>query len=1146
MASRVSVGKTAPVPLGQQPATNSLPVVFAEDQPPIPVEEQNQLKSEVALSLLGIPRAEVALGIFADVNTYDVNPSEWAQFPLENTPSDAGGISSGVEHIPDEAGAKLVAPDSSSTDIATSNKSTTVLTSKRFFRYQPGRVSSSTMGVKMNVTEDPYTIDQADAARMKGAPSLKKWGIFDKFDGYYYEIANGGQRNDFRCVRRTQAIIKSQPTGLIDGSSWFGNGDDNKFNTRTNFGVAGVDPVIIRDGLVYTAAAIYDPSLVYSPGDVVSIDTATDPAGKLKEFQPSPGYAVRLATFNGTSYSEVMNTRVHQFPFDQSTTEEIDNTSEDFLNYIRMDAHCNFYTALANLNRKANINLFPADINSLSSAGLYGDLSAGASDHDAILSQNGWDLNPSDQQRNGKVWHLRVNTQGANSLFRITNAQHNACPNIPGTANNTLYPNKGFPTTPQVKGRPGLTDNNGNVTLKEWFNICVPKPYRMVYEWRPVRAMFSGDKLDGIESISRWSDINTAASDSIIGGEDSINRPGEIIETPEGENLTSRSAYNVDFTKVTMWKIEFSWYGAVGAIFLCYVPVSNGEARWVRVHHIRASNQHSVASLGNATLPITYMTHGGVESGLESTDIGNTLVKYGASYYIDGGDKGTVRLLSKSSDFQREVPRGFYDFAATTWARTSGNKLTYSTLSTDSTYQANLPGSVAVGLMGAYLNSDSTAQVKWITQSGNDITLHFSNSSLPASAATGVRLIIPRASRSLLSVRAKDFISNREGVPVRNRLQIYPIKYGAGVTGGQSGELLTLRAVKNPLLIVTNTNTNLGTSVPASGASVVRDPNGETDGQPDSPPTNKFVNTKNSTIPAQVGFATPPTLAVGAYRYGYFLGTANQSLAAQGWTEGSSDPSLFTPILGKLFRTSAGYFFEKYNSFPEDIYIVGLFIPERHLTVSAQGLPAEIILNQYTSDGGAKNSNNTYIGILGSTGSSDQTKWDRLQFETLSPGSTATNITTASTPRLTVWEDITRLSGVRIGQDLALTPIAGTGTEILSYYAGQGGYQFDLESYFAYNKEYLSFPLTDEVDIINFFGHYDISALPIGDISATSIVSGKTYIITSPGNTNFTLIGSNNNNPGTVFTATGAGTGTGFVSLAVPFKVNNALTWEEQ
>ena len=93
------------MPLGQQPAANSLPVVFAEDQQPIPVEEQNKIQSEVALSLLGIPRSEVALGIFADVNTYDINPTEWAQFPIENVATAAGDVTYGVEHVPDEAGA---------------------------------------------------------------------------------------------------------------------------------------------------------------------------------------------------------------------------------------------------------------------------------------------------------------------------------------------------------------------------------------------------------------------------------------------------------------------------------------------------------------------------------------------------------------------------------------------------------------------------------------------------------------------------------------------------------------------------------------------------------------------------------------------------------------------------------------------------------------------------------------------------------------------------------------------------------------------------------------------------------------------------------------------------------------------------------
>src|SRR6056300_995010 len=82
-ASVVNVGRTTPVTPGAQPASKSIPVVVATDQTAIPVVEQNKIQSEVALSLLGIPRSEVALGIFADVNTYDVNPSEWSSVPAE-------------------------------------------------------------------------------------------------------------------------------------------------------------------------------------------------------------------------------------------------------------------------------------------------------------------------------------------------------------------------------------------------------------------------------------------------------------------------------------------------------------------------------------------------------------------------------------------------------------------------------------------------------------------------------------------------------------------------------------------------------------------------------------------------------------------------------------------------------------------------------------------------------------------------------------------------------------------------------------------------------------------------------------------------------------------------------------------------------
>ena len=118
-ASVVVVGRTAPVPPGQQKSEKSVPVVIASDQSTIPVAEQNKVASEVALSLLGIPRSEVALGIFADVNTYDVNPTEWAAEPdLFSTVGVGAGtpypdvtqtMGWGLTHVPEESGALVEA-----------------------------------------------------------------------------------------------------------------------------------------------------------------------------------------------------------------------------------------------------------------------------------------------------------------------------------------------------------------------------------------------------------------------------------------------------------------------------------------------------------------------------------------------------------------------------------------------------------------------------------------------------------------------------------------------------------------------------------------------------------------------------------------------------------------------------------------------------------------------------------------------------------------------------------------------------------------------------------------------------------------------------------------------------------------------------
>lgn len=432
----VTVGRTAPIPPGPQPASASLPVVIASDQEAVPVEVQNQQISEVSLSLLGIPRAEVALGIFADVTTYDVNPSEWS--------SEGGGTTT---HIASESAAKVALGTA-----VTSNFQ--ILGSRRFFRYQPGRVSSATFGIRCGITTD--------------RTDIKKFGAFDKRDGYYIEIQGGGQDSiadrevNLYCVRRTSALESNEPGIRTANAS---DGD---------IGTAGTDLVIVRAGLTYVHAALFDRSL-----------------------------------------------------------------------------------------RAAGNNI------------------------------------------------------GGNS------------------------------------------SSDGTATVAASF-LTVPNDYRYTYEYRVPRKFFSHDRLDGENRTQYYADRTPGKNSftvSIAGTADSPNVTfgnSTAVLNDSGDIATRQSVWSIDLSKVTMFKMEYSWYGAVGGHFLAYVPdaTTAGEARWVRMHHLRASNQLTSPSLGNPTLPLTQLVQKST-SGNE-----NSLYKYGASYYIDGGDKGTVVARSQSNTADRSVSTG--------------------------------------------------------------------------------------------------------------------------------------------------------------------------------------------------------------------------------------------------------------------------------------------------------------------------------------------------------------------------------------------------------------------------------------------------------------------------------------------------------
>jgi hypothetical protein len=107
------------------------------------------------------------------------------------------------------------------------------------------------------------------------------------------------------------------------------------------------------------------------------------------------------------------------------------------------------------------------------------------------------------------------------------------------------------------------------------------------------------------------------------------------------------SGYILSFEDVTMYKIEFSWYGAIGAKFYAYVPVNNGEARWVLMHRLIIENGLGLPILNNPDFKFKYLISTEENKTMEKPVV---LYKYGSSYYVDGGDEGTIRLATTTVD----------------------------------------------------------------------------------------------------------------------------------------------------------------------------------------------------------------------------------------------------------------------------------------------------------------------------------------------------------------------------------------------------------------------------------------------------------------------------------------------------------------
>lgn len=1023
-AAVVVVGRTAPVPPGQQRSEKSIPVVIASDQGVIPVSEQNKVQSEVALSLLGIPRSEVALGIFADVNTYDVNPSEWSSTPeqlsaIPNTDVYTGigqSMKWGLTHIPEESGALIEAPADK----------TAVLTSKRFFRYQPGRVSSATFGVKNTLIDD-------DGSTVQN-PSVRKYGIFDNYDGYYWESRNDGNKDNFCVVRRTQSLIYENTlpfgTGVGEQTQDYGRtnpqdplgarGSESDTNATALLNPAAKpkkfgDLTILRDNLLMTHAAVYDPSLlqdevqvgitsVYS-GNTISI------AGLAK--------TITNATYDINTGLMVITTSVpHGFAEGKYIT----------LSGIGMTCYLNPTTPINYPNRTTGYNVltvgtttsFTVNIGISTVPTFYksGGFAVGLSTGQFVSYSKGTNVGVITGFTDAKIYRISsvgINTTNGVGAIRLNNLDGTALTGlttVTGISSHVII--TPVPFVQPVNGtlisgsRTKYTtikptgmfpymyiDENGNdegyinttlasassATLKtqidavnnyydKWINQNVKKEYWNVYEYRVPRSRFSGDRLDGVTENLLYSD---AVSDK---------RAGQFVTDPAtGEILTDTSTWDIDFTKVTMYKIEFSWYGAVGALFLAYVPVSNGEARWVRVHHLRASNQLKVSSLGNATLPITYLVYGGgnenrfgcantkrLASSFSYGSSSEHIVKYGASYYIDGGDRGTVKLFSYSTPTSQSVYGSKRLFIVNNGGGLSVGStevdLSGATSTTDPYIIVNSGVATSFYVGSRIITSNPLDQNIEVTFANPGNQRLYLNSPLNSSSLSTVT-VIPDRSLPLVGIKCRDFIQSSTGRSVRNRTQVYPTRLSTGSTG-----VVKVDLIKSPIF---------QTSATTSGVLAL----------------SSNTNIGQSGSPTLISVSNLNYLSANTGVYGYF----------RGYFANDTTQKPFA-VLGYLERKTDGYYFYSLNSYSDSVILK-------------------------TTENFLKEENKNPVG------------------DTVS----------ANTTEFT----LSALSSIKIAPQVR-SPIPKTGTVVATIFVPASGEEYDLSPYFDYNKEYLSFPLTDKIE----------------------------------------------------------------------------------
>ena len=212
----ITVGKTTPIPAGQATSANSLPVVVASDQSPIPILDNLSAPSQVRDDLLGIPRVQTPLAIFDDTNLIDIDTNIWAK----NEQETGGSRVTQVNHLLQQSAAEiLLTPTAANGNVAS-------LITKQAFPYQTGRITSASFGISMS----------------RDSNATMEFGMFDATDGYFLRVVG----DELYYVRRTSS--GERPQDHLDGYTAQGT-DPTTFTVDT--AVMTAQPNRTDEGTIY-------------------------------------------------------------------------------------------------------------------------------------------------------------------------------------------------------------------------------------------------------------------------------------------------------------------------------------------------------------------------------------------------------------------------------------------------------------------------------------------------------------------------------------------------------------------------------------------------------------------------------------------------------------------------------------------------------------------------------------------------------------------------------------------------------------------------------------------------------------------------------------------------------------------------------